>query len=98
MLGVTYISAKTFGHGCWPSTIIAQGCSTVIVEGKAASTLGHIGFPHTCTAPPFPTHPTLVGQGSTTVYAEGAALARIGDMMFCTDIIAEGCGTVLGGG
>lgn len=98
MAGIARISSNTTGHGCWPTTIIAQGCISIVVEGLPASTIGHIAIPHVCTKKPFPMHPLVIAQGSTNIIAEGAPIARIGDRMSCSDMIAVGAVSVLGGG
>lgn len=96
--GVAQLTNMTTGHGCWPPTMIAQACGTVIVESLPAATIGHMAIPHVCTVIPFPVHPLSIAQGSSNIIAEGAPLARMGDMMSCSDMIAQSAATVIGGG
>lgn len=97
MSGLAFISSPTIGHGCWPPTMISQGSSTVFVNGLPAAAMGNAIIPHTCVAPPFPTHAGVVAQGSTSVFIEGSPAARIGDMTSCGDMIAMGSPNVLVG-
>lgn len=98
MAGVVQLGAMTTGHACWPPTMVSQGSPNVIVEGLPAVTMGHMGIPHVCTSPSYPVHPLVVSQGSSNIMVNGAPLAKMGDQMSCTDMIAQGSGTVLGGG
>lgn len=98
MVGVVKMGAMTTGHACWPPTVVAQGSPNVLVEGIPAVTMGHMAIPHICTSKPYPVHPAAVAKGSATIFVNGAPLARIGDMLSCSDMIAQGAGTVLGGG
>lgn len=98
MAGVVQLGAMTTGHACWPPTMVAQGSPNVLVEGLPAVTVGHMAIPHVCTSTPNPVHPAAVAQGSGTILVNGAPLARMGDQLSCSDMIAQGSGTVLGGG
>lgn len=98
MAGIVKLGAMTTGHACWPPTMVAQGSPNVFVEGLPAVAMGHMAIPHVCTSPSFPVHPASVAQGSSNVMINGAPAARMGDMLTCSDMIAQGAGTVLGGG
>lgn len=91
------LTSMTTGHACWPSTMICQACSTVIVQGLPAACVTHAAIPHTCNAVPYPTHGLIIASASGTVIIENIPAARVGDAMSCGDLIASGATTVITG-
>jgi uncharacterized Zn-binding protein involved in type VI secretion len=79
-------------------TTIAEGASTVFVNGIPAARTGDpYGPPHVHFPLPHPEHPVFCGQGSATVFIEGKPVYRIGDPTACGGEQAGGSGDVFAG-
>lgn len=100
MTALAAIGDLTLGHfeGCFlPPTPILTGSPNVLVNGRAAATIGSRVLPHFCVAP----GPRLVAHvnriivtGSPTVFINGLAAATIGSLVDCGDTIGAGSPSV----
>lgn len=89
MAGAATIGCITAGHNGYPPVAIAEGSSTVMINGKPAVRLGDSGVMHDKSKGT--NHPVVVSGGSSKVFINGKPAARLGDPCGCGDSIAGGC-------
>ncbi len=97
-------SASTVGdavlpHGCWSGGNISEGSTNVLINGRAASSVGDSGTPHSwiCGSPSQPPHPVIVSEGSRSVLINGKAAAYIGSATQCGSTVSSGSMDVIVG-
>lgn len=75
-----------------PPTAILKGSPNVLINGRAAATIGSNVFTHFCFAGDRLISHTkrIITQGSSTVLINGQAAAHIGSVVDCTDIVVQG--------
>lgn len=108
MPAIARIGDLSFGEqvGCFlPPTAIVNGSPNVLIEGRAAATVGSTLFPHFCfRGNQLVSHTNrTISTGSPTVFINGKAAATIGSTIIataspgdtpCTDTVAAGAATV----
>ena len=82
-------------HPEFPPTIIAAGCSNVLINGIPAARVNDPTVVHIRTSKPFDPCSSAIKAGSATVTIGGMAAARMGDGIKDNDMISAGSGNVL---
>ncbi len=92
MPAAVVIGTMTVGTDGPPGATIA-GSPNVMIEGRAACTIGHPITPHILYGAKVP-HGRVIAAGAPNVMINGKAAAFTGCAASCGDILGPGCTTV----
>lgn len=87
-VSIAVIGSRTSGHDGYPPTVVTEGTTKLMINGKPAALVGSHCKPHS--KPKGGTHTPVIVSGHSRVKVNGIEVAVVGSKTDCGDTIVDG--------